>query len=237
MRKIFSLAVVSFLALASAAWAQPAYQEMEVQDGATVTGAVLWKGPLPPPRVLYVTKDKEVFGETIPDETRLISPEGKMGNVVLTLRGITKGKGWPETNFFLTNKGGRFVPHVQVVRAGAEIVLVNEDPVFHQVHAYLDDRTVFNLALPLPGHKIKRALRKAGIVEIVCDAHQWMSGWIVVQDHPYFAITDKEGNYAISAIPPGSYTLVAWHEKLGTKQKEVTLSPSQEIKVVFEYTP
>lgn len=232
-RAIWGLVLAWGLA-SSQGWA---YSEIEIKEGGTLHGVVSFAGPAPAPGTLTVDKDKEVFGGSLPDETLLVSASGKMANVVVTIEGVPQGKRWPELKFVLENRGGRFLPHVQVVRAGAQLEIVNRDPVFHQAHAYLDDRTVFNLALPVQGLMIKRPLKKPGIVEVVCDAHKWMSAWVVVQEHPYFAVTDPEGNYFIGELSPGNYGVTAWHEKLGTIKKQVRLEAGERHRLDFALPP
>lgn len=214
-----------------------AYQERPVKNGGTVTGTVRFQGPIPEPYVIWVTKDEEVFGKTVPDERLLISKQGRIKNVVITIDGIQQGKPWPNLKPRLVNEGGRFIPHVQVARRRARLEIVNRDPVLHNTHGFQSSRTVFNPALPIQGVKARVRLRRAGIVEVMCDAHDWMNGWVIVLEHPYFAITGEDGAYAIAGIPPGTYTVTAWHEKLGNKQAQVTVKAGSSHKLGFTFSP
>ncbi len=215
------------------AGAREAYREVTVSIGAAISGEATHAGPPPGPFVIWVKKDAEVFGEKVPDDRLAVSQGGKIKNVVVTLEGIREGKPWPNHRPQLLNKGGRFLPHVQVVRTGIELEIINRDPVLHNTHGYQGGRTVFNLAQPNQDQIIRKPLKRPGLVDIMCDAHDWMSAWIVVQDHPYFAITGEDGAYAISDIPSGTYTLTAWHEKLGKKQVQVTVGAGKRQRVDF----
>lgn len=217
--------------------AQGTYQQSTVAKAGKISGVAKFSGPIPEPYVIWVKKDAEVFGEKIPDERLLISRDGKVQNVVVTLEGITAGKAWPAASQALENRGGRFVPHVQVARRGAQLEIVNSDPVLHNTHGFQESRTVFNLALPNKGQRIKQSLRRAGIVEVMCDSHDWMNGWVVVLDHPYFAITGPDGAFEITEIPAGTYKLTAWHEKLGRQEQSVAVAAGKVAQVGITFRP
>jgi hypothetical protein len=110
----------------------------------------------------------------------------------------------------------------------------NSDPVLHNTHLHMEDSTLINVAMPPSGKNIKKTLLQAGIINIKCDAHKFMQGWISVTDNPYFAVTDTEGNYKISGIPPGKYKIKVWHEKLSSIEIEVTISPNQRTELSLE---
>ncbi len=232
---------VLVIALGNSAAAQtggsPAYKEVQISSGGTISGTITYKGPIPEPYVIWPTKDVEVFGETIPDERLLISKEGKIKNVVISLDGIKDGKRWPNISASLVNQRGQFIPHVQVVRTGAQLEIINQDPVLHNTHGFQGGRTVFNPGLPTQGQKVKKSLKQAGIIQVMCDVHDWMNGWIVVQDHPYFAVTGEDGNFTIADIPPGTYKISAWHEKFGKRQAQVKVPPSGKARLDFVFSP
>ncbi|MBI4611680.1 MAG: hypothetical protein HY726_22045 [Candidatus Rokubacteria bacterium] len=215
--------------------AQDAYRERAVTNGAAISGEAIHAGAPPGPFVIWVKKDAEVFGEKVPDDRLVVSQAGKIKNVVVALEGIREGKPWPNHRPQLFNKGGRFLPHVQVVKTGVQLEIINRDPVLHNTHGYQDRRTVFNLAQPNQDQIIKKPLKRPGLVDIMCDAHDWMSAWIVVSDHPYVAITGEDGAYAIANIPPGAYMLTAWHEKLGRQQVQVTVKAGEQKKANFAF--
>lgn len=215
----------------------PAYKEVQISSGGTISGTITYKGPIPEPYVIWPTKDVEVFGKTIPDERLLISKEGKIKNVVISLDGVKEGKRWPKINASLVNQGGRFVPHVQVVQTSAQLEIINRDPVLHNTHGFQGDRTVFNPGLPTQNQVVKKSLKRAGIIQVMCDVHDWMNGWIVVQDHPYFAVTGEDGNFTVNDVPPGRYTITAWHEKLGKREMQVKVPARGKASVDFAFSP
>lgn len=231
------LLVAGVLALPGPVRAQGGYQQVTLSNGGKIIGQVKYDGPIPEPYVIWVTKDKEALGEKVPDERLLISRDGRVQNVVVSLEGIASGKPWLAPNHTLDNRGGRFIPHLQLARRGGELEVVNSDPVLHNTHGFQESRTVFNLALPNKGQRIKQTLRRAGIIEVMCDSHDWMNGWVVALDHPYFAVTGKDGAYEISDIPPGTYKLTAWHEKLGRLEQQVTVAAGKVAQAGFTFRP
>lgn len=237
-RPILVLLLTSLLVLLGSVGAggQEAYREGAVANGGSLTGEVTFAGPPPEPYVIWVKKNADVFGEKLPDERILVSRTGKIKNVLVTLEGIKEGKRWPEHRPQLINRGGRFVPHLQVVRTGSQLEVINQDPVLHNTHSYLDGKTLFNLAQPNKDQVIRKPLKRSGLVDLMCDSHDWMNGWIAVLDHPYFAITGEDGTYAIPDIPPGPYTLTAWHEKLGKKQVQVTVGAGKRQRADFTFS-
>jgi hypothetical protein len=166
----------------------------------------------------------------------IVSDNGGVKNAVLMIEKIEKGKKIPRKKSSLDNKDCLFNPHVQAMAKGNYLVIMNSDPILHNSHAYLNKtKTLFNLAMPFQGQKIKKKMRKPGIINVACDAgHTWMSAYVIVVAHPYFAVTDENGAFEIPDIPPGKYQLKAWHEKLGTQILEVMVAENGKIKVLFD---
>lgn len=216
---------------------EAAYQVVEVADGGTIKGVVTLAGQAPELEMLEVTKNADVFGQTIASEKFVVSAEGGLANVVVSILEISAGKAPSEEPVSLVNEGGRFLPHVQAAVAGSRVEIVSTDPVLHNTHTYLESRTVFNIALPNPDQVITKKFPKAGLVDVVCDAgHDWMSAFVMVLEHPYFAVTDEDGSFDISDVPPGDYVLQYWHEELGTLTADVTVPPGGEVEANFEFT-
>ncbi len=234
IRKLVGVSLLSLLLL-SPAEGKEKYREAAVSNGATIAGEALFKGPPPEAYVIWVTKDADVLGEKVPDERLIVSRTGKIKNVLVTIEGIMQGKPWPDLRPRVQNKGGRFVPHFQATRTRGKLEISNEDPVLHNTHAVLRSRTLFNLAQPIQGQVIEKTLKVPGIVQIMCDTHDWMNGWIAVLDHPYYAITAEDGAFTITDIPAGTYNIEAWHEKLGRQQVQVIVKAGELTRVNFEF--
>jgi plastocyanin len=181
-------------------------------------GTVRFQGvpPVLPP--LEATKEKALCGTSVPDEAIQVSA-GKLRNVVVVVRGApapAPGKG------VLDQRTCRFVPHVQVLPVGSTLDVVNGDPTLHNVHGYLGQATAFNLAMPSKDSRMSRQLKKPGLVVVKCDVHAWMSAYVWVVDAPA-AVTGEDGSFSIEGIPPGTYEVTAWHERLGERKGTATV--------------
>ncbi len=213
-----------------------AYQGTTVSNGGKITGVAKFLGKAPLPRKLKVVKNQDYCGTNLLSDELVVSRDNRIKGVVVNIEGISKGKKIIRRVVVLDNNKCYFRPHVQAAVARSPIHVKNSDPVLHNTHAYLGRRTVFNLALPTKGLVIKKKLRRrAGLVTVKCDAHNWMRAVIKTFDHPYFSVTDERGAFEITDVPPGKYKLTAWHEILGTQQKEITVSPRGKVEVEFSF--
>jgi plastocyanin len=217
-----------------------AYQPGEVHNRGNIRGNIRGKvrfsGNIAERRHIEVKKDMEFCGEEMISEELILGEEGGVMNAVVSLEGIQTGK-VPKQSAILKNKACAFVPHVLAVTRGATLEIRSNDPVLHTAHLYLGNRTLFNLALPRArkGMKLERKLEETGLIRVLCDVHGWMKAYILVVDHPYFALTDEKGSFEIRDIPPGSYPLKVWHELLGVQFKEASVSEGKDTLVEFTF--
>lgn len=201
-----------------------------------ITGEVKFGGMVSEPQPIQVSKDHDYCGSTLTDDSLLIGPNGGLKNVVLYIEAqkissLPSGK----ANTFDTD-GCRFVPRVSAMRLGEKLILKNSDPKLHIVHSYLEKQTVFNVAVPFKNYQMEltHKIKKTGLLQINCDTHAWMRGYIHVFDHPFFAVTDEKGLFYVSNVPAGIYTLKAWHEKTRLESIEINVPETGEIKVDLE---
>lgn len=190
-----------------------------------IVGRVLVEGHFEKPGPLKVFKNRDFCGLQVPNESLLVGPRGGVQNVVVT---ISRARGEkiasPAKGLVLDNRNCAFVPHVQVAPIGSEILLLNSDPILHDVHARLGSETLFNEGLPTFRQVTKR-LTRTGIITVQCEVlHTWMSAYIVVTSNPHFAVTDEKGEFVIDGVPAGRYELEVWHEKLGTQSRRITVT-------------
>ena len=130
-----------------------------------------------------------------------------------------------------------YTPRVLGAVAGQDVEILNADKTMHNVHTYKGQETVLNAGQPAGAQALKRpASDEAGIVKVKCDVHPWMTAYIVVTDHPYFAVTDDSGAFKIANVPPGKYKVEAWHPEFGTMTKEVEVVSNKPIDPAFSYT-
>jgi plastocyanin len=136
----------------------------------------------------------------------------------------------------LQQKGCLYEPRVIAVQAGQKVDVVNADTTTHNIHPIPKNNREWNKSQP-PGVPIEESFAREEIaIPVKCNVHPWMRGYIAVFKHPYFAVTGKDGSFDLSNLPPGTYTIKAWHEKLGTSTQTVTIGANEtkEISFVFK---
>jgi len=211
-----------------------------VAPAPAVTGIVRFEGPRPKRKPLNLTPESRKLYKTTPlDENILVSASGGVANVfVYIIRGVEKKDfPMPKEPVVLNQVKSMFRPRVQGVRVGQEFLTKNSDPHIHNVRSLSFRNRAFNIAQPANSPDRSRIFKnKEGPIKMICDFHKWMTAFIFVMDHPYFAVTDQSGRFRIEGLPPGDYTLAAWHEVFGDQEQEFTVGegfPDVNIKVKF----
>jgi len=215
-----------------------AYEEGNVSNGGIITGTVKLAGDDAPEAVtLKVDKDQATCGhDDIPSEALVLSGDSAIKNVVVSITNISKGKKFGEgTSSSIDQKGCVFIPHVAIVPPGSTIELLNSDDIMHNLHSWSMKNTAFNEGVTGHGN-LPKTFEFPETIKITCDVHKWMTAWLIVQENPYYALTDADGKFRIDEVPAGTYTVEAWQESLGKTTQEVTVSAGGEAKADFELT-
>ena len=233
MNKLGSL-VLSAALIALPVSSMAAYQGGDVKDGGSISGTVKFKGTAPAPKKVDVSKDKEVCGKTPKTDESLIVSNGNLVNAVVTITDINSGKKIELKKVTLDQNGCDYHPHVLAFPAGSTVEIVNPDGILHNIHSYSKVNTAFNMAQPKFKKTIEQKIEKPEAIQVKCDVHGWMEGWLVATPNPYFAVTDNSGSFKLTDVPAGSYTVQVWHEKLGTSTQKVTVKAKEDAKVNFE---
>jgi plastocyanin len=176
-------------------------------------------------------READPFCGKIPmkDEEVIVGAGGGLKNVLVRLtKGVTGSYPPPEKRALIDQTECMYRPRVQGIIAGQQISIKNSDQTLHNIHSYKGASTIFNQA-EIPGMPpMVKQLDAAGqIVKFKCDVHPWMTGYIAVSTHPFFAVTDNDGGFTIADVPAGTYTVEAWHERFGTTTAEVTVTPNK----------
>ena len=227
------------IVLSAAIFALPAtsmaqYKGGDVKDGGSISGTVKFKGTAPAPKKLEISKDKEVCGKTPKVDQSLVVNNGNLANAVVTITDIKTGKKIDAKKVTLDQKGCEYQPHVLAFPVGTTVEILNPDGILHNVHSYSKANSAFNMAQPKFKKTLDVKIDKPEAIEVKCDVHGWMHGWLVATESPYVAVTDNSGNFKLTDVPAGSYTMEVWHEKLGKNTQKVTVKAKEDAKVNFE---
>lgn len=233
MRGIGVIVWVAFSVFVSGA--ALAYEVVEVKNGGTIEGKVTFSGSAPPPKIIEIGQDREVCGKT----REIFEVEGKDGgikNAVVNIANIKKGKKFDLQEAILDQKGCAFTPHIVLAPPG-KLTILNSDPVSHNMHTYPTKNESVNTVLTKLKRKTSISLKSPETIPVKCDQHGFMSAFIVVAEHPYYALTDEAGAFRLRDVPPGTYTLEVWQEKLGKQQQKVTVEAGKTAAVELTYKP
>lgn len=203
-------------------------------DEGTVTGAIAYNGTPPAPKRIDTSADP-VCGQTNPNLVTedTLAKDGKLANVFVYIKDGTAADGTkvgdytfatPTDAVVLDQKGCHYVPHVLGVQANQKVRITNSDPTQHNVHPTPRvnpewNQTQANGAAPIE----KTFARPEVLIPVKCNQHPWMKSYIGVLRHPFYAVSGEDGSFTIKGVPPGSYTVAAWHEKGGANGTEKTM--------------
>lgn len=209
MGRLLALGFLGTLSCATVAFAQTG----------SVTGTITTtaRGLAP----VRVTIDQKICGSELPDHAIVVDSQGRLANTVVVLTGLKRAA---PAETMITNEKCAFAPRVQIVRPNANVKTTSKDAVLHTTNAQLENgRTLFNVALPIPGLTITKAIGAAGNVRLTCNTHPWMRGWMVVTDEAA-AVSGADGRFTIDNVPPGTYELRVWHESLKGAPQKITVA-------------
>ena len=205
--------------------------------GGTITGRILFDRNIPAPIHYTPSKDTQVCGtgDHVSDEM-VVGADKRIGYVVVSLKNVDGGHMNAKASVILDQQGCRFQPHVVLIPRGATLEILNNDKILHNVRTTSKKNPPFNKAQPKFLKKIKHTFKAAPEkIKVQCDAHSWMSAWIVVQEHPFYAVTDASGQFTLTDVPAGTYTIESWHEKLGTQTATVTVPATGTVTADFTF--
>jgi plastocyanin len=191
---------------------------------AVLRGVVLFSGAVEQKK-LAVTIDQYVCGKEKAAEDLVVNAQRGVRSAVVWLQTPPPGASWPSApvKVEMDQKSCAFVPRVVLVPAGGTVEFLNSDRLLHNLHSVSKENPTFNRTQP-KGRAIPIAFAKPEIIRINCDLHSWMRAWVVVADHPFYALTNEAGEFSLPSVPPGKYVVQIWQESLGITSREVTIT-------------
>ena len=209
-----------------------------VASAGSITGTVLFEGE-PPEQETLVRDSDPKCSKTKTDEAVVVA-RGKLRDVLVRIKNGSAGKhAAPAAAVFVDQKDCMYTPRVVGIVAGQKLQVRNSDGTFHNVWGQVQNKDVFNK--PQAPKAADLMLDPSGakpgdVVELKCGAHGWMRGYVAVQDHPYFAVTDAQGKFVIKGLPQGTYELEAWHPTLGAKSMRVEIGKGKRADVTARFS-
>ena len=211
---------------------------LAVTVGFKLTGTVSFRGTMPIAETIPVTENAEVCGKDVLIQTVQVHAQTLgLRQVVVSLQGVPSSivtdESLPKRIF--VNANCAFLPRVGAARIGETLEIQNLDPILHNTHVKIGKKTFLNVAQLAGSRPIPKTLRRTGLHTFRCDKHKFMTGSLLVFDHPYFAITNEFGVFYLPRPPAGTYTIVVWHETLGSLEQEVTVDSRGTVTIHFDY--
>jgi len=209
-------------------------------SGAAVVGRVKFTGQLPQPARLSMNSDPSCAklhpGPAVSQDF-VTGSENSLGNVIVF---ISDGLGnrtfdMPAETVTFEQKGCMYEPHVMALRTNQKMKMVNDDNTTHNIHPIPANNREWNKAEPAGTSMEESFPREEIAIPVKCNVHPWMKSYIAVFKHPYFAVTGKDGSFQLPNLPPGEYTVEAWHEKLGTMTQKITVAAGESKTVDFTF--
>jgi plastocyanin len=211
-----------------------------VANAGTITGVVNFAGTAPANEKIDMSEEPTCAAKhpTGPTKETVIANNGKLKNVFVYIKeGLTGTYPAPSTPVEIDQIGCVYTPHVTGVTVGQGLVFKNTDGLAHNIKATPTANRSFNISQPNNMTSAPQMFSTAEImVPVQCDIHGWMQAYVGVVANPYFAVSGDDGSFSIGNVPPGTYTLEAWHEKYGVKTGQVTVDPNGTATVTFDYS-
>jgi len=221
------------------------YYAPALEENASVVGVITLDGPKPQRAPLRlrekggkVSACQALHKTPLLDEKMIVSETGEVANVFVYVKKGLEKKDYPlpEKPAVINQDKCMFRPRVQGVRIGQKFLMRNSDPVLHNVRSFSFKNRAFNVAQPADTEDREKVFRyREKAVMVQCDIHPWMTAYYFVMDHPFFAVSNSKGQFKIEGLPPGEYTLSAWHEEFGEQETTITVGATGSTEVDFSF--
>jgi hypothetical protein len=210
--------------------------------GTKISGKVTLNGSSSKPKPLDLSKEPACAqmhaANPLFPESLIVGPGNAIRNVVVYISvGAPYPGPVPSTPVLFDQQGCQYTTHVLAFRAGQEVKISNSDPLSHNIHPLAKVNREWNKIQPSRTPPFAYAYENEEFIAVKCNIHPWMQGYFAVLRTPYFAVTGDDGSFVLPDLPPGRYTITAWHETLGTKSQEIEINMSGEPKILnFTFT-
>ena len=219
----------------------PPVATVDPATAGSITGTVTFEGAPPPVKPIDMSASPacvQANPQPVFPQIVVTGDKGALANVVVYVK---EGLGnyrfdTPSETAVLQQKNCMYEPHVVAVMTGQPFEVQNNDPTMHNVHPMPEHNRQWSHSQPAGAAPLRETFTHAEFgMPVLCNAHPWMQAFVFVFDHPYFAVTSKAGNFELKHLPPGTYTIEAWHNTLAPQQRVVTLGPRESKTITFTF--
>lgn len=215
---------------------------MRVVEQGTLTGTINFLGEAPPRKLIDESADALCAQMNPKARTEdVIVTDGKLANVLVYVQSGSALDAYqfetPATEAVLEHKRCRYAPHMQGIQTGQTLKIINSDQTVHNIHPTPKVNREWNMSQHPNGEPIFKQFSspEPAPIPFKCNQHPWEKAYVGVFDHPFFAVSARDGSYRIEGLPAGSYTIVAWHERLETKSVQVNIAPHESRTLDFNF--
>ncbi len=207
---------------------------------ATVSGNIVFEGEVPEAARIQMAADPFCLShsEGATSQEVLVTDGGQLQNVILYVRSGHEGEsyGVPGDAIVINQQDCTYAPHVFTMMANQELTIKNSDTTLHNIHAFAEVNTPFNIGQPVEGMETTKTFEQPEMpLPIRCDVHRWMSAFVGVFDHPFHTTSGDTGSYELN-LPPGTYEVVAWHEKYGEQVSTLEVADAEAAELNFTFS-
>ncbi|MBI3895061.1 MAG: carboxypeptidase regulatory-like domain-containing protein [Acidobacteria bacterium] len=221
--------------------AAPAAAPVDPATAGSVTGKVAFEGQAPAKmriRMDATPACAEKHQEPVFADEVIVNSNGTLSNVFIYVKDGLGNRTFPMSSqeVVLDQDGCIYHPHVLGLMVGQKLRIKNSDPTNHNIHPMPANNREFNVSQPPGGEDMIRDFpREEVMIPVKCNVHPWMKAYVGVVSHPFFAVTGSDGSFELKGLPPGDYTIEAWHEKYGASEQKVTIAPQETKTVDFNF--
>lgn len=209
-------------------------------SAATVTGVVNFTGTAPPGEPIDMSEEPACADQhaEAPVKQVAVVTDGKLSNVFVYVKDGLGDRTFPtsQEGVEIDQQGCEYHPRVLGIQTGQELIIKNSDGILHNINTQPTVNQGFNLSQPVSMETSREFSSAEVMIPVKCDVHGWMEAYIGVQQHPYMAVSGEDGTFRLENLPPGTYTIEAWHEQYGTQTQTVTVGAQETGEVTFEYS-
>ena len=228
-----------FLGLAVLVGSALALRAAPSPPAGTISGKVTFTGTPPKMKPIDMAKEpncaKEHATAPVLTENVVTGPGNSLRWVVVYISAGDQGSTPGTETVRLDQKGCQYIPHVIVLQPNQPLDIYNNDPHSHNIHPLAKLNPEWNRSQPAGAPPIHTKWEQPEFIPVKCNVHPWMHGWHAVLATSHYAITGEDGSFSIKGLPPGKYTVTAWHEQFGTQSEDVTVGGDETKAVNFVF--